>query len=120
MKVKSLSHVQLFVTSWTVTNQASPSLGFSRQEYWSGLPFPSSTQGLNPILLHCRPDALPSKPPGMSLAQLVKNPPAMQENLVRFLGQKDPLEKGKATHSSILAWTVTRVCGMRLLMEKVL
>ena len=40
------------------------------------------------------------------IAQLVKNPPAMQETLVRFLGQKDPLEKGKATHSSILAWRI--------------
>ena len=41
---------------------------------------------------------------GFSLiAQLVKNPPAMQETPVRFLGQDDPLEKGKATHSSILA-----------------
>ena len=36
------------------------------------------------------------------MAQLVKNPPAMQETLVRFLGQEDPLEKRKATHSSIL------------------
>ena len=38
------------------------------------------------------------------IAQLVKNPPAMQKTLVRFLGLKDPLEKGKVTHSSILAW----------------
>ena len=36
------------------------------------------------------------------LAQLVKNLPAMQETLVQLLGQEDPLEKGKATHSSIL------------------
>ena len=41
VKVKSLSHVQLFATPWTVAYQASPSMGFSRQEYWSGLPFPS-------------------------------------------------------------------------------
>ena len=40
-KVKSLSHVQLFATPWTVAYQAPPSMGFSRQEYWSGLPFPS-------------------------------------------------------------------------------
>ena len=40
------------------------------------------------------------------IAQLLKNPPAMQETLVRFLGWEDPLEKGKATHSSILAWRV--------------
>ena len=35
-----LSHVQLFVTLWTVAHQAPLSVGFSRQEYWSGLPFP--------------------------------------------------------------------------------
>ena len=40
------------------------------------------------------------------IAQLVKNPPAMQETLLRSLGWEDPLEKGKATHSSILAWRV--------------
>ena len=38
------------------------------------------------------------------VAQLVKNPPAMWETWVRSLGWEDPLEKGKATHSSILAW----------------
>ena len=40
--------------------------------------------------------------------QLVKNLAAMQETLVRFLGSEDPLEKGKATHSSILAWRIPR------------
>ena len=40
-KVKSLSHVRLFATSWTVAYQAPLSMEFSRQEYWSGLPFPS-------------------------------------------------------------------------------
>ena len=39
-------------------------------------------------------------------AQLVKNPPAMQETWVQSLGWEDPLEKGKATHSSILAWRI--------------
>jgi len=44
---------------------------------------------------------------GTSLvAQLVKNPPAMWETWVRSLGWEDPLEKGKATHSSILAWRI--------------
>ena len=38
------------------------------------------------------------------VAQLVKNPPAMRETWVQSLGWEDPLEKGKATHSSILAW----------------
>ena len=40
------------------------------------------------------------------VAQLGKNPPAMQETPVRSLGWEDPLEKGKATHSSILAWRI--------------
>ena len=40
------------------------------------------------------------------VAQLVKNPPAMWETWVRFLGWEDPLEKGMATHSSILAWRI--------------
>ena len=37
---------------------------------------------------------------------MVKNPPAMQETQVQSLGQEDPLEKGMATHSSILAWEI--------------
>ena len=40
------------------------------------------------------------------VAQMVKNPPAMQETQVQYLGQEDPLEKGMATHSSILAWRI--------------
>ena len=40
------------------------------------------------------------------MAQLVKNPPAMCETWVQSLGWEDPLEKGKATHSSILAWRI--------------
>jgi len=40
------------------------------------------------------------------VAQLVKNPPAMWETWVRSLGWEDPLEKGKTTHSSILAWRI--------------
>ena len=42
------------------------------------------------------------------LAQLVKNPPAMWEIWVLFLGWEDPLEEGKAIHSSILAWRIPR------------
>ena len=40
VKVKSLSHVRLSVTPWTAAHQAPPSMGFSRQEYWSGVPLP--------------------------------------------------------------------------------
>ena len=48
VKVKSLSRVQLFATLWTVAYQAPPSMGFSRQECWSGLPFPSPGDLPNP------------------------------------------------------------------------
>ena len=44
------------------------------------------------------------------VAQLVKNPPAMRETWARSLGWEDPLEKGKATHSSILAWRIPLDC----------
>ena len=47
-EVKLLSRVQLFVTPWTVAYQAPPSMGFSRQEYWSGLPF-SFSRGSSPL-----------------------------------------------------------------------
>ena len=58
--VKLLSHIQLFMTPWTVAYQAPPSMGFSRQEYWSGVPLPSPgglpNPGIepNPGLPHCR------------------------------------------------------------------
>jgi len=45
---------------------------------------------------------------GFLVAQTVKNPPAMMETLVQSLGQEDLLEKGMATHSSILAWRIPR------------
>ena len=48
VKVKSLSCVRLFATPWTVAYQVSPSMGFSRQEYWSGLPFPSPGDSSQP------------------------------------------------------------------------
>ena len=46
MTVKSLSRVRLFTTPWTAAYQAPPSMGFSRQEYWSGVPSPSPFQVL--------------------------------------------------------------------------
>ena len=67
-KVKSLSRVRLFVTPWTVACEAPPSMGFSRQEYWSGLPFPSPGDfpdpGIEPRSPALQADTLPSKPPG--------------------------------------------------------
>ena len=66
--MKSLRNVLLFATPWTVVHQAPPSMEFSRQEYWSGLPFPSSgdlpNPGIEPGSPALRADALPSEPPG--------------------------------------------------------
>ena len=109
--MKSLSRVRLFATPWTVAYQAPLSMEFSRQEYWSGLPFPSPGDLPDPGIESRSPalqaDALPSEPPGKSLvAQLGKNPPAMQETWIRSLGREDPLEKRMATHSSILSWRI--------------
>ena len=66
----SCSRVQLFATPWTAANQAPPSMGFSRQECWSGLPFPSpgdlSNPGIEPGSPTLQADTLPSEPPGRS------------------------------------------------------
>ena len=64
-KVKSLSRVQLFVTPWTVAHEAPLSMGFSRQEYWSGLPFPPPGDlpdpGIEPVFPASQADSLPTK-----------------------------------------------------------
>ena len=63
--MKPLSRVRLFATPWTVAYQAPPPMGFSRQEYWSGLPFPPPGDLPNPGIKPGSPvlqtDALPSK-----------------------------------------------------------
>ena len=67
MKVKSLSRVRLFATPWTAAHQASPFMGFSRQEYWNELPFPSGAlpdPGIEPGSPTLEADALTTEPPG--------------------------------------------------------
>ena len=80
---KSLSRVQLLATPWTAAHQAPPSMGFSRQEYWSGVPLPSPQVVLE-----------------------VKNPPANAGDTrdMSFIpeSRRSP-GVGNATHSSILA-----------------
>ena len=65
---QSLSRVQLFVIPWTAAQQAALSMGLSRQEYWSGLPFPSPEDLPNPGIKPGSPalqaDSLPSEPAG--------------------------------------------------------
>ena len=63
-EVKPLSRVRLFATPWTIAYQAPPSVGFSRQEYWSGLPFPSPGALPNPGTQVSRIAGRPSEPPG--------------------------------------------------------
>ena len=85
-------------------------MGFSRQEYWSGLPFPSPDDlpdsRIEPRSPSLSADALPSEPPGNSGCII-----AMQETQVQSLGQEDPQEKEMATHSSILAWRIPMDTG---------
>ena len=80
-EVKSLSRVQLFATPWTVAYQALQSMGFSRQEYWSGLPLPSPHDSLA----------------GKESACSAGDPDSIQE---------DPLKMRIATHSNILDWRI--------------
>ena len=67
-KVNSLSCVRFFATLWTVAYQAPLSMGFSRQEYWSGMPFPSPgglpDPGIEPRSPELEADTLTSEPPG--------------------------------------------------------
>ena len=67
-KVKLLSRIRLFAIAWTVAYQAPLSMGFPRQEYWSGLPFPSPgdlpNPGIEPRSPALQADALTSEPPG--------------------------------------------------------
>ena len=67
-KVKLLSRVRPFATPWTVTYQAPPTMGFSRQEYWSEFPFSSPgdfpNPGIEPGSPASQADTLPSVPPG--------------------------------------------------------
>ena len=66
--MKLLSYVRLFSTPWIVACQAPPSVGFSSQEYWSALPFPSPGDlpdpGIEPRSPPLQADSLPSEPPG--------------------------------------------------------
>ena len=71
-EVKSLSRVWLFATPWTIAHQAPLSMGFSRQEYWNGLPFPSPgnlpNPGIEPRSPTLQADALTSELPGKPCA----------------------------------------------------
>ena len=99
---QSLSRVRLLVIPWTIAHQAPLSKGFSKQEYWSGLPSSPSPRDL-PDLEYLDPSLSEGFPGG----SVVKNPPSKAgETWVQSLGQEDPLEKETATHTSLLAWRI--------------
>ena len=74
MYVQSESPMQLFATPWTVAQQALLSLEFSRQEYWSGLPFPTpgdlADPGIEPRFPTLQVDSLPSEPSGKPMLKV--------------------------------------------------
>ena len=81
-----LSHVRLFVIPWTVAYQAPPSMEFSKQDYWSGLPFPSPRDASYPEIKPRSPalqaDALLSEPPGKPIEIKCKFYSTMPEFLI--------------------------------------
>ena len=125
--MKSLSRVQLLATPWTAAHQAPPSMGFSRQQYWSGLPFPSTGDlpdpGLKPRSPTLQVDSLPSEPPGkprgtvegcsftrqsqkafLILIQLTRG----RKELGEAVGCLSGNVKGPEVYG---AWLVSRCCG---------
>ena len=83
MKAKSLSRVRLFVIPWMVAYPSPPSMGFSRKEYWSGVPFPSPgdlpNPGIEPGSPALQTDALLSEPPGKPMYLITS--PKWEKNL---------------------------------------
>ena len=102
-----LSRARLFATPWTAVHQVPLSIRFSRQRYWSGLPFPSPgdlpNPGIEPGSPALQADSLLTELQGK---QMVKRMSTMQETQVRFLGWEDPLEKEMAIHSRTIAWKI--------------
>ena len=106
--MKSLSCVQLFVTPWTVAHQAPLSMGFSRQEYWSELPFPSPGDlpdpGIEPRSPTLQADALTSEPPGKPDGGVGKS---QMSEWQKILGRRCRIKEqqvGEHEKSSMQAW----------------
>ena len=104
MNVKSLSHVRLLATPWTAAYQAPPPMGFSRQEYWRGVPFPSPWVWANACKYrYCIWEVVQRNFPGGS--DSVKFD-CNVGNLGSIPRTGRCPEEGDATHSSILAWRI--------------
>ena len=129
--VKLLSHVRLFATPWTVARQAPLSMEFSRQEYWSGLPFPSPGYLPNPRIEPGSPalqaDALSSEPPGKVL--VMYNPylklGEAEDDHYRFRNTRNVcnhVSEWEGEHYGRLLASIEcpfEICGRRLMVKSV-
>ena len=112
--VKLLSRVRLFATPWTVTYKAPLSMEFSRQEYWSGLPFPSPGDlpdpGIQPGSPALQADALPSEPSGNPLLYIVdlQHCASFTQSCPTLCDPMDCSPKGSSVHgifqARVLEW----------------
>ena len=80
--MKLLGHVPLFATPWTVAYQAPPSVGFSRQDYWSGVPFPTPTDLPNPKIELTSPGS-----PALAGRVFTLVPSGTSKNIILFEGR---------------------------------
>ena len=95
--------VQLFVTPWTVAHQASLSMGFSRQEYWSGLPFPPGgdlpNPGIEPMSPASQAVSLPAEPSGrLPWLNILTSCPASGTSGIAFTLTKACLHRQETSH----------------------
>ena len=103
-EVKLLSHVRLLATPWTVAYKAPQSMGFSRQEYWKGVPFPSPgdlpNPGIEPESPTLQADALPSEPPGKPLWERKRKTRKCQDQLCCCSGKQSNVYSNQANTQS--------------------
>ena len=117
--MNALSCFQLFVIPWTVAHQAPLSMGFSRQEYWSGLPCPSPgylpDPGIEPRSPALQADSLPTEPPGKPMNTGVGSLILLQGTLAKLPGKpKDgdnpnvyQLKNGLEKCGLFIQWNIT-------------
>ena len=120
VKVKSLSRVRLFATPWTVAYQAPPSMGFSRPEYWSGLPFPSPGDrpdpGIEPRSPTLEAGALPSEPPGNPCVKWTVSPSVVSDSAIPWTAWNSPGKNtGVGCHFLLQGIVPTQELNMGLL-----